>query len=147
MRASHQSLAELRMSELERAAATRASRTSRTSQYSRQRRHHQQQQQQHQQQQHQPTTGDESSWETDRERGSSSTGLLRGVPTPVHGGSVHGGSVHGSQSNLRQHGRSRRSTHGSVRSATTMGDPENWTDHDMDIYMAHNTMRNDLVRL
>jgi len=126
------------MNELER--ASRASRSvSRSSQYSRRQRRQQQHELSDQQQQHQqPTTGDESSWETDRERGSSNE-LLRGPADS---------RTHGSQSNLsRQQGRGRRSGHGSLRSAATLADAENWTDHDMDIYTAHNTMRHGLVHL
>lgn len=143
------------MSELAAAAAVngRASRASRAStragsQYSsrrseqlRRRAAHLQQngqdssdQQQHQQQ----TTGDESSWETDREPGgsNSTSGLLAGRRPHQ--------SMTGMNSQQQRHNSQHRLRPGSsVRS----GDNENWTDHDMDIYMAHNTMRNDLVRL
>ncbi|XP_057372454.1 uncharacterized protein LOC130693341 isoform X1 [Daphnia carinata] len=153
LRASHHSLADLRMSELAAAAAVngRASRASRAStragsQYSsrrseqlRRRAAHLQQQQDSSDQQHQQqqTTGDESSWETDREPGgsSSTSGLLAGrrphQPMPAM------------NSQQQRHNSHRMRPGSSVRS----GETENWTDHDMDIYMAHNTMRNDLVRL
>ena len=80
------------MNELER--ASRASRSvSRSSQYSRRQRRQQQHELSDQQHQHQqPTTGDESSWETDRERGSSNE-LLRGPADS---------RTHGSQSNVIQ---------------------------------------------
>jgi hypothetical protein len=52
--------------------------------------------------------------------------------------------MNGMHSQQQRHSNQHRLRPGSsVRS----GDNENWTDHDMDIYMAHNTMRNDLVRL
>ena len=137
------------MSELAAAAAVngRASRASRAStragsQYSsrrseqlRRRAAHLQQQQDSSDQQHQQqqTTGDESSWETDREPGgsSSTSGLLAGRRS------------HQPMPSSQQQRHSRMRPGSSVRS----GETENWTDHDMDIYMAHNTMRNDLVRL
>lgn len=153
LRASHHSLADLRMKELAAASAMsngRASRNSRAStragsQYSGRRseqmrrrsgqlqHHDSSDQHQHQQQ----TTGDESSWETDREPGgggsSSTSGLLAGRR------SQQMASIHS-----QRHGNGHRPRAGSsVRS----GETENWTDHDMDIYTTNHTMRNDLVRL
>jgi len=83
-------------------------------------------------------TGDESSWETDREQaGSNSTsGLLMAGRRPQQISQQH--------NNQRQSTRSNR-----MRPASSMRSDENWTDMDMEIYMAHNTMQrtNDLVRL
>ena len=162
--ASHHSLAEMRLGELG-GRASRASQ-SRASQYSSSRRseqmrrrathhHQQQQQQQHdhkEQQQQQQTTGDESSWETDRERGStSSTGLLRrpqmGVGSLSPNSNMNNNGAHQrTNGGLQRSGNSRMSSRSHATSMAN-GDAENWTDHDMEIYMAHNTMRNDLVRL
>lgn len=159
-RASHHSLADLRMSELAAAAAAangRASRASRSStrasggggggQFSGRRSEQLRRRSAHMQQQGQDRdssdrsqtekTGDESSWETDREQaGSNSTsGLLMAGRRPQQIAQQH---------NPRQSTRSNR-----MRPASSMRSDENWTDHDMEIYMAHNTMQrtNDLVRL
>ena len=132
------------------AGGGRASRASRASQYSRrteQMRRRAAQQQEQKDQQQQQTTGDESSWETDRERGStSSTGLLRRPQMGV--GSLPPTGNQGNNPRLVRSNLSRLSTRSSMHSTgMPAGEADNWTDMDMDIYMAHNTMRNDLVRL
>ena len=133
----------MRMSELG-SRASRASRSSRTSQYSSRRseqirRRLAQEQNQRENLQHHQTTGDESSWETDRDRGSN--GRVSRHPQMGVSGMANDKSSH--RMDLMRAGLNR-----SLRaSGRAKGDMENWIDHDMDIYMAHNTMRNDLVRL